>query len=149
MLNGIQKLYAFAVCFMSLTCGAITAGFFLFNLVKWVAPEATVDPAHLRPLISNDAFIASPYYVRAGRPTPFALMPDGGRPVPVPQPREQVDQELPSEADIREMRRQQRDTLLESHRFRARQGMILQAIILLICLPLFVVHWRLAGRFTQ
>ena len=141
MNNKTIKIYALAVCFASLMCGAIVAGFFLFNMIKVVAPEATIDPNTIRYYSSNEAFRNSPFSSARARP-PFARAPPGiitNYPTDTP--------EL-SKEEIENIRLQQLNAVLSNHAFRARQGIILQTIIMLISLVLFIVHWKLAKKLT-
>ncbi|MBT6042373.1 MAG: hypothetical protein HOH14_02640, partial [Gammaproteobacteria bacterium] len=54
------RIYALAVCFVSLLCAAITSGFALYNLISLVAPSATIEPSRVQFYSSNEAFLNSP-----------------------------------------------------------------------------------------
>lgn len=146
-----MKIYALSVCFASLICCAITTGFFLFNIVKIVAPEATIDPNTMRYYTSSEAFRNSPFYSVRANPRPFAM---GMGPVDVILPPAQLrssptDTPELSEGEIDKLRLQRRDAVISGHTFRARQGIILQTIIMLISLVLFAGHWKLAKKLTH
>lgn len=51
-----------------------------------------------------------------------------------------------SEAEIEERWQRFRDTAVESQQREGRRELILMAIIYIICLPIFLVHWRYARR---
>ena len=149
MSDGNIKIYALAVCFASLMCGAITTGVFLFNIVKVVAPEATIDPNTISYYSSNEAFRNSPFSSARARPLPYAIGSGG-----VIAPRaaiinDSTDTPELSEEEIENLRVQQRNAMLSNHKFRARQGIIQQTIIILISLLLFIAHWKLAKKLTQ
>lgn len=149
MNGGTLKIYALAVCFSSLMCGAIASGFFLFNTVKLIAPEATVDPNTLKFYGSSGAFRVSSIHqsatnrVMVAGPSGEMLVPPALALSAPPQTRELSDEEL-------EKRRvEQYQNVLANHRFRARQGIILQTIIMLICAGLFFSHWRLVKKLSR
>ena len=149
MSNGYLKIYALAVCFASLMCGAITIGVFLFNIVKVVAPEATIDPNTISYYSSNEAFRNSPFSSARARPLPYAIASGG-----VIAPRalimnDQTNTPELSEEQIENLRVKQLNAMLSNHKFRARQGIIQQAIIILISLVLFIAHWKLAKKLTH
>ena len=54
------RIYALAVCFVSIICVAITSGFALYNLITLMAPEVTIDPSRLQSYSSNEVFVRSP-----------------------------------------------------------------------------------------
>ncbi len=149
MNDGFIKVYALAVCFAALTCGAVTTGFFLYNAVKVVVPEATMDPYLTSQYSSNEAFRGlAPYPGMGDGPMSLAVGPDGALMSPgVPTPRDKTDMPQPSDQEIEKLRLRQLDAAISSHRGSAQQGMILQAIILLICSILFIVHWNLCKKY--
>ena len=149
MNSGTIKIYALAVCFASLMCGAIATGFFLFNMVKVVAPEATIDPNTIRYYSSNEAFRNSPFYSARAGSVPFAIAQGHMIAPPVPIMINPANTPELSEEEIEILRLKQLNAVLSSHKFRARQGIILQTIIMLISLVLFIAHWKLAKRLTR
>jgi len=130
-------------------CGAIATGFFIFNMVKVVAPVATIDPNTMRYYSSNEAFRNSPFSSARAGFAPFAIA--SGRVIspPVPIINDQTNTPELSEEEIEKLRLQQLNAVLLSHKFRAKQGIILQTIIMLISLVLFIAHWKLAKKLTR
>ncbi len=149
MNNGIMKIYALAVCFTSLLCCAITASFFLFNMVKLIAPEATIDPNMMHYYASREAYRNSPYFPARARPAAFALGPGGVIMPPAPARNDPTNTPELTEEEIDKLRLQQLDSVITRHTFQARRGVILQIIIMLISMGLFTVHWKLAKKLTQ
>lgn len=149
MNNGTIKIYALAVCFASLMCGAIATGFFLFNILKIVVPEATIAPDTIRYYSSNEVFRNSQFYSARARAIPLAIAPGAIMMPPLPTTNDPSDTPKLSEEEIEKLRLQQRDAVLSSHTFRARQGIILQIIIILISLVLFIAHWKLAKKINN
>ena len=64
------RIYALAVCFVSIICVAITSGFSLYNFITLVAPEFTIEPNRLQSYSSNAVFVSasSAFLGRGGRP---------------------------------------------------------------------------------
>lgn len=158
MNDGTIKIYALAVCFASLMCGTIATGFFLFNVVKLVAPEATIDPNIIRQYSSDEVFRNSHYFNTGTRFSSYAIAPGGvttaigpggaiARSVPLMN--DQSNTSELSEEEIEKSRLQQLDAVISSHKFRARQGIILQIIIVLISSVLFIAHWKLAKKLNR
>jgi len=151
MNNGSIKIYALAVCFVTLVCGAITAGFIVFNAIKIVAPTLTINPAQLNGHGNNMVFRASAINMGSSGPPVSAFVgpqglpptmlgaPDfihpGARPVP----------QLSDEA-LAQLKQERQASVISGHVFRAKQGLILQAIIISICCILYLWHWKLAAR---
>jgi len=151
MSNGSIKIYALAVCFVTLVCGAITTGFIVFNAVKIVAPTLTINPAQLNGYDNNMVFRASAINTgNGGQPAydfvgpqglPAAMLGapglshSGVRPVP----------KLSEEA-VAKQRQERQARVIAGHVFLAKQGLILQAIIISICIILYLWHWKLAAR---
>lgn len=146
-----MKIYALAVCFASLLCGAITGGVFIYNLVKISFPEATIDPALIRHYSSNEEFRRSPFYPHRAALVGFAA--NGRYPaLPIPEPglrEEPPEAPVLSDDEVKTMREKGLRDMLASHQFRARQGLIFQTIILLISAALFAIHWHLAKKFNH
>lgn len=148
MSNGILKIYALSVCFASLMCGAIATGFLLFNLVKIIAPTATIDPSTLNNYSSSVAFRNSPYNPENARAMPFVLSSSG---TAVAQPLPTTDSgKRPklSDEELEDLRIKRLSTVIANHQFRAKQGIILQTIIILITTVLFFTHWKLAKKLN-
>ena len=136
MNNGLFRFYLLAIFFSALMCGAITSGFLIFNLIKYTLPLSTIDPVRIEVFSTNERFNRS-----RNNPTsisqPLSLLP--GRTVVVPETRiVKLSQD-----ELTAARLQARNAIVSSHKFRAKQGIILQVIILLICCILFYPHWKL------
>ena len=133
------RIYALAVCFVSVICVAITSGFALYNLVSLALPDLTIGPYRIQGLTSNEEFRASQGYYYP-RPAPFVAGPEGTTLA--------IDQNNPlasmSDAEITALREQRLANEYRLHRLEAVQGLLREAIIILISSVLFFVHWRLA-----
>jgi len=135
------RIYALAVCFVSIICVAITSGFASYNLITLIAPAVTIDPGRLQSYSSNEVFVRSPggYFMRGG-PVPSFIGNEG-----IATSRQQQDPFADmSEDEITALRLAQRQADIDSHRSRARLSILRQGIIILISSILFFVHWRLA-----
>jgi len=141
MNNGFFRFYILAICFSALMCGAITSGFLVFNVIKYSFPLSTMDPSKIDTYSSNERFSRSRTHPMPFVSQPLSLSP--GHTVVVPET--SVAKEL-SEDELTATRLQARNSIVSSHKFRARQGIILQVIIILICIILFYPHWRLVDK---
>ncbi len=150
--NSSYKIYAFAVCFVTLMCGAITMGVVLYNLVTLSAPELTLDSHSYNAHQSIDAFRRSQFYGYGG---PFPALMGGGpfirRGVPLVNESDVSSDESSdiSDADLDELRVKSYESVLLGHRRSAIQSIIRSSIIVLISLSLFFMHWRLIKRNNQ
>lgn len=117
------RIYALAVCFASMMCIAISSGIGLFDVIQVSLPEYTVS-AHQY----GGGFYAAP--------APMMIQENGSLASP---PR------LTGE----ELNRQQaeRKTLaIDQERHDAIRSLLQILTILVVSIPLFYVHWRLAKR---
>ncbi len=150
MKNASYKIYALAICFVTLMCSAIVTGVILYSLVKIAAPELTMDSHLYNAHQSIDAFRSSQYY-SFGRSIP-ALIAGGafiGRPaVPIVDAPEISSAESPtvSNDELEKLRVQSYESLLRGQRRGAIQSTIRSSIFLLVSLSLFFMHWRLVKR---
>jgi hypothetical protein len=142
------RTYALAICFSTLMCGAITAGFLMFNAVKYTFPDLTMDPGQKQYLESSEAFRNSRLHPAMGMHRAIAFAPNGefANPTFVPEKGDTVAELTGPELEA--MRLAQLDALYSRHKHYALQGIILQVIILLICSGLFFVHWKLGRRLS-
>jgi len=132
------KIYALAVCFVSIICVAITSGFAIYNLFTLAAPRMTIDPYQLQFLRSNDAFVNSPEtHAFGSRPLfPPATGSD--------DPRSRF--EGMSAAEITRLREQRMQEVYADHVARAQQSLLRQVIIIVVASALFASHWLLSQR---
>ncbi|ADJ28953.1 hypothetical protein [Nitrosococcus watsonii] len=149
--NGLSKVYALAVCFSSLLlCSAITLGFFLYNMVTIIAPRVTIDPVVMHYYRSNEAFRISPFYPAGdNRPAPIVIGPGSAMLSPAPNTDEAGSRSELTDKEIETLRSKRFEARLFSHREKAKQDIILQAIIILISSSLFIVHWKLAKKYPS
>lgn len=142
------KNYALTVCFATLMCGAITTGFLLFNFIKLAAPDLTIDPALTQFYESNEAYRNAPFH-RTMMVNPAVSMAPGGRHLQSEQGRskQNIGAEL-NDKKVERLRMEQLETVYTRHKYRAVQGITLQAIMLLICAILFLLHWKLHNRHS-
>lgn len=150
MKNTSYKIYALAVCFVTLMCSAIVTGVILYNLVKIAAPELTLDAHSYNAHQSIDAFRNSQFY-GFGRPVPALLTRGafvGRQGLPVVGGPETGTDESPaiSDDELEILRVKSYEAVLRGQRRGAVQSMIRSSIFLLVSLSLFFMHWRLVKR---
>jgi len=153
MKNKLVKIYALAVCFVTISCLAITAGIAIYTAVIYAWPPLGV-PSHLHSAYqSNDAYRKSPYLFRdgGGLNSP-ALYTMSGNPYDMSMrknPALRQDQNAKAaitEEEIEEIRLEQYELLLSDTKFDALKSLLRYLIIFSIAAPLFYVHWRIAKR---
>jgi hypothetical protein len=121
------RIYALATCFASMLCIAISTGVALYDLVQYSVPHLTVDTYQ--------------YQMRGqliGRSANFGLTMDANGNTSQPAP--------PSEAEIAAQQEQQLAMAIERERANALRSLLQIFTILLVSVPLYIVHWRLAKR---
>ena len=132
------RIYALAVCFVSVICIAITAGFALYNLIALAAPDLTIEPYRIQYLSSNTEFVNNQGFYP--RPAPIMVGPDGtAQAVPSDNPFEGM-----TDAQITDLRLEKLQNEYTLHRRSATLSLLREGIIILISSVLFFIHWRLA-----
>lgn len=136
------RIYALAVCFATILCMTIAAGIGLFDIVQISLPKLTMNSYEFQILQSNENFRRSGMaYGHVG-----SLMMNNGRAPGLARPVQIANGEeaLPSEEEVTRLREQQLIFVINNARHDAQRSLIQILIILLVCSPLFYVHWRLA-----
>lgn len=116
--RSLVQLYALTVCFCSLVCLMVALGVGLYDLIQIASPQFTL-PAGYEISSSNESFVR--------------VWPDR--------------QGLP-EAELTRARQAALADALAAERRAAQQSGVFVAIILLIDIVVFAIHWRL-GRNTK
>ena len=145
MNNGIFKTYALAVCFISLMCGSISTGIMLFNIVKIVAPELTLDSRQYELYDQAVAINPRPMSFRPQR-SEIASISSNGEPVFIGESRALTSTPPLSEKEIQKKKDERRLHYIERHKFGAKQSIIYQVIIIFVSSVLFGTHWRLSKK---
>jgi hypothetical protein len=147
MKNGSIRIYALAICFVSIICAAITTGFGLYNVVTLLAPQITIEPFRIDAYRSNDTFTSSQAAFSSGRIIPGSVIEPGGfirAPNALAEPNNAFEDM--SDTEITELRISRLNNELDSHRSRAILSLIKQVIIILLSSALFYAHWKLANH---
>ncbi len=114
--KNLLRLYALAVCFVSVLVFSIAFGTGVYDVIQMNLPETTMSSWHYERHQSNDNFI---------RDWP---------------PKKAV----PDDAELTRMREQSYVTAVELEIRDAQQSLIVVVIIMLITAALFVIHWKLS-----
>lgn len=133
------RLYALAVCFVSLLCAAITSGFALYNVVTLAAPSLTIEPSRIQFYSSNETFTNSQLPFPALGRAPVFYNEGIAQAPQINNPYAEM-----TEAEITAARLARLQNELDAHASRARLSLLRQGIIILISSLLFFTHWRLA-----
>lgn len=124
MKRSLLEIYALAVCFVTVTCFAIATGFAIYDIVQIFAPEITLHSGQYELHQSNAAFRNS-YH-----PDPKAIA------------------ALPEE-EITKRRQDSYISALSAERRDGWQSLLRMAIVMVIDVVFFIVHWQLAKRVRE
>ena len=124
MKRSLLEMYALAVCFVTVTCLAIVTGIAIYDVVQIAAPEITLHSFKYERHQSNAAFRDSDH------PDPKAVA------------------ALPEE-EITKRRQESYVSTLNAERRDGWQSLLRMAIIMVIDIIFFVIHWQLAKRARE
>ena len=144
-MRNLREMYALAVCFVTLTCAAITLGVGLYAVVGMAFPTITMNSyeyVQIQQFNSNAAFSsgAVPFNIvaRSGMAPAYRFGSGEGE-----------EAEKLSDEDIERIRERRLDSAIRNERRSSLQSLIRVGIILLVSGTLFFLHWRLAGRVSD
>jgi len=129
------EIYALLVCFITMVCFSVWLGLSGYNFIGVIAPEITIDAWAYERHQSNELFSAEPLRVE-----PMMLGPNPFEAGDITQPVESL-----SDEEITEQRLASYQLALDSEVRVNFQSMLRGLIVILICIPLFLIHWRFAG----
>jgi hypothetical protein len=121
MKRSLLEIYALGVCFVTLICFAIALGVGLYDVVEIVNPEFTLSDWEFEKHQTNEKFLAS----------------------------WSKEKPIPPEDQVTALRKQSYAVAVEAERRSALQSLVMVAIIILIDIVIFLLHWRLGGRARQ
>ncbi|MBT4520546.1 MAG: hypothetical protein HOC23_11115 [Halieaceae bacterium] len=142
------RIYALAVCFASILCITISLGIGLFDIVQLIYPTLTMNSYEHQSLQSNEHF-------RQSRVVPRAIGPNGiARPLLLNEGMNaafsgDTKEAQLSEAEITRLREARMELQVNNVRHDARRSLIQILVMLLVTIPLFGLHWRLARRLDE
>ena len=128
------RIYALAVCFSAILCITITTGIGIFDALQMTLPELTM-PSWERQRTEYPVA-----YPATGMPREARLLNESGAP---------IKREALSEEEVQQARERQWAVSIDNTRHDARRSLIQVLIILMLAIPLFVIHWRLAKRLDE
>lgn len=122
MKKTILEIYAFAVCFVSLLCAAISLGVALFSTLKIFKPDLTLDTGKYETHYTNTTFCDNYSY------------------------RDECKDKtaIESNATVAKVREARLNEHLRTESRSGLQELIKEAIVIIIGLLIFLIHWRLA-----
>ena len=131
MKKTVFEIYSSLVCFVTVICCSVWLGMGLYSLVGVLEPEITLDKwsyemyqidQHPYPLLSEEPFILGPpETIEIKKPKPF-----------VPKSDKQMAEERLTNYQL----------VLKSEIRKNKQTLLKSFIAVIICLPLFFIHWR-------
>ena len=122
----LLAIYALAVCFVAAACLAVASGYAIYDLVQIASPEITLSSGEYERHQSNAAF-RNAYYSDAKIKAMAAL----------------------SEEEVTTRRREEYISALGAERRTGWQSLLRMAIIILVSVVFFVIHWKLAQRVRE
>lgn len=131
MKKTVFEIYSSLVCFVTVICCSVWLGMGLYSLVGVSEPEITLDKWSYEmyqidqnpyPLLSEEPFILGPpETIEIKKPEPF-----------VPKSNKQMAEERLANYQL----------VLKSEIRKNKQTLLKSFIAVIICLPLFFIHWR-------
>ncbi len=133
MKKSMLEMYALAVCFVTLLCFVIALGIGIYNLIRVVNPEFTLNAYEYERHQSNEAFQGSPgmelrLELRGLAPARSAEAPE------------------PSDEELTRQREQSYQNVMRAELRRGTQSLTMVGIVIFIDLLVFAVHWLLARK---
>ena len=133
MKKSMLEMYALAVCFVTLLCFVIALGIGIYNLIRVVNPEFTLNGYEYERHQSNEAFQSSPGIELRGLARGLAP----ARSAEIPEP---------SDEELTRQREQSYQNVLRAEQRRGTQSLTMVGIVIFIDLLVFAVHWLLARK---
>lgn len=129
----LVRIYALLVCFVTVICITVSTGMGLYEIVKIISPELTMSTYRYQHLQSIDVYGQNRYPgFRITGPESGAL---GQLPVPK------------SAEELNAIREAELQALMDNERKAAIASLIRIAIVLIVTIPLFYLHWQISkGR---
>ncbi|MCK9531218.1 MAG: hypothetical protein M0R77_11770 [Gammaproteobacteria bacterium] len=127
MKRNLLEIYALAVCFFTVACFVIVLGIAVWDGVSVLAPEFTLSNHNWERHQTDEAFRKSLSNENRYREDKDSYKPPEG-------------------AALTDARIQSYDQALRAERRIGFQGLARNAIILLLNIALFAIHWKLAAR---
>ena len=121
-------IYAYLVCFVTLSCGAIFTGIILYDIVEISVPEFMMSEVDKQKYLDEQNYIENK-----------KIQPDDKK----------NTHEIYSDEEITEIRTWDYKSAIDRERNNAIKSIIQSLIILVIDLVLFFVHWRVAERARE
>jgi len=131
MKRQLLEIYALAVCFFTVACFVIVVGMLLWDAVRVAAPGFTV-PNHVFEMHQSEQSYRRMQGPRMTRPVPPADPAAGTAPLALSAPEDTLSRD---ESWALALRAERREGL---------RGIVRNAIILVIDLLVFGLHWRIA-----
>jgi hypothetical protein len=126
--KSLLEIYALAVCFSTIVCFVIALGIGVYDVVQIANPEFTLNSHEYSRHQSNDTFWDSRRYSW--------------------ETREKERPRLP-ENELTKQREESYQQALRSEQRDAFQSLTQVAIVILIDVIVFMIHWRLARRARE
>lgn len=123
MKRSLVEIYALAVCFVTISCFAITFGVAVYDLIQITNPEFTLNAHEYQKHETNKAFIDACY--NEERQEKLRAMPD---------------------EEVTALRTTSFERALKSEKRDALQSLAMNMIIIVIDAVLFALHWLIARR---
>jgi len=119
--KNILRIYALAVCFVSVIVFSVSAGVGVYDVVQINLPETTLSGWQYERYMSNENFTRDWH----------------------------ADKPLPDDAALERLRAQHLDIAIKGEARDAMRSLIQQLITMLIVAALFFFHWKLSRKAMQ
>jgi hypothetical protein len=126
--KSLLEIYALAVCFATIVCFVISLGVAIYSIVEIINPKFTMNSYEYKRYQSNDAYWLSRV--------------DDYR-------NKEKDMQRPSEDELTKQKTEGYRLAVISEKRDGYQGLTKTAIIILINIVVFFIHWRIARRARE
>ncbi len=134
----IATLYFYlisAVCIITLIVALVGGLMALYTLID---PESGLDKYEWKTYADFDEFRRAEFSQEANRAKPATIVPPDSTGKPV----------VYSDEEWQRRWNSHRATTIKAEKMGARRNLVNQLIIIIVCLPIFLIHWRFARKTT-
>jgi hypothetical protein len=128
MKKSLLEIYALAVCFATIVCFVISLGVAIYSIIEIINPEFTMNSYEYKRYQSNDAYWLSRV--------------DDWR-------NKEKEMQRPSEDELTKQRTEGYRLAVIAEKRDGYQGITKTAIVILINIVVFFIHWRIAKRSRE
>jgi len=128
MKKSLLEIYALAVCFATIVCFVVSLGVAIYSIIEIINPEFTMNSYEYKRYQSNDAYWLSRVEDYRNK---------------------EKEMQRPSEDELTKQRTEGYRLAVIAEKRGGYQGITKTAIVILINIVVFFIHWRIARRSRE